>query len=60
MKDLADRLELTPPAVSISVRRGEKLVKEFGYRLTHEYKVTFLPTSPMAPDLRRNSLVVFQ
>ncbi|NQT67992.1 MAG: MarR family transcriptional regulator, partial [Desulfobacteraceae bacterium] len=36
MKDLAVRLGLTPPAVSISVRRGEKLVKEFGYRLTNE------------------------
>ncbi len=36
MKDLAVRLGLTPPAVSISVRRGAKLVKEFGYRLTNE------------------------
>ena len=36
MKELADKLGLTPPAVSLSVRRGENLVKEFGYVLTNE------------------------
>ena len=37
MKELAGRLGLTPPAVSIPVsRRVEKLVKKFGYRLTDE------------------------
>ena len=33
MKALADRLGLTPPAVSISVRRGESLAKKYGYQL---------------------------
>jgi hypothetical protein len=36
MKELADRLGLTPPAVSISFRCGGKLVKEFGYCLVNE------------------------
>ena len=36
MKELAGRLELTPPAVSISVRRGEKLARKNGHRLTIE------------------------
>jgi putative transposase len=36
MRELAVKLGLTPPAVSISVRRGEELVREFGYRLTNE------------------------
>ena len=36
MKELSGRLGLTPPAVSISVRRGEELVKKCGYRLTNE------------------------
>ncbi|MBW2605939.1 MAG: hypothetical protein JRE28_16790 [Deltaproteobacteria bacterium] len=36
MKELADRSGLTPPAASISVRRGGKLVKEFGYCLVNE------------------------
>ena len=33
MTELAVRLGLTQPAVSISVKRGEKLVKENAYRL---------------------------
>jgi len=36
MKELAVKLGLTPPAVSISVRRGEKLARKNGYRLTIE------------------------
>jgi len=36
MKELADKLGLTLPAVSLSIRRGENLVKEFGYILTNE------------------------
>jgi putative transposase len=36
MKELADKLGLTPPAVSLSVRRGETLAIEFGYILTIE------------------------
>jgi acetyl-CoA carboxylase alpha subunit len=35
-EELARQLGLTPPAVSLSVRRGEELVKKFGYRLTGE------------------------
>ena len=33
MTELAVRLGLTQPAVSISVKRGEKLVKDNAYRL---------------------------
>ena len=33
MKALADRLGLTPPAVGISVRRGDNLAKKYGYQL---------------------------
>jgi len=36
MKELADRLGSKPLAASISVRRGGKLVKEFGYCLVNE------------------------
>jgi chromosomal replication initiation ATPase DnaA len=36
MTELAVMLGLTQPAVSISVKRGEKLGKEFGYRLTNQ------------------------
>jgi predicted transcriptional regulator len=33
MTDIAKRLGLTQPAVSIAVRRGEKIAREKGYRL---------------------------
>ncbi len=36
MTELAVRLGLTQPAVSISVKRGEKLVKENAYRLLNK------------------------
>ncbi len=36
MTALAVRLGLTQPAVSISVKRGEKLVKENAYRLLNK------------------------
>jgi REP element-mobilizing transposase RayT len=36
MTDLAKRLDLTQPAVSIAARRGEKIAREEGYRLVVE------------------------
>ncbi len=36
MTELAVRLGLTQPAVSICVKRGEKLVKENAYRLLNK------------------------
>ena len=33
MVDLARKFDITPPAVSYAVQRGEKLAKEGGYQL---------------------------
>jgi hypothetical protein len=34
LRELARRLELSPPAVGYSVERGEAIARENGYRLT--------------------------
>jgi hypothetical protein len=44
MTELAVRLGLTQPAVSISVKRGEKLVKENAYQLLSKQKLIILCT----------------
>jgi len=42
MTELAKRLNLTQPAVSIAVRRGEKIARENRYRLADGYLLIYL------------------
>ena len=47
LRELARRLEISPPAVGYSVERGEAIARENGYRLI-EWFFTFLSASPFS------------
>jgi len=46
MTDLAKRLNLTQPAISIAARRGERIVRENQYMLIDGYLFMYLWMSP--------------